>query len=124
MIATPMSVPGIATSTVARSVTPIERPDAIWEIAPVIIPPATAPRRAPTMPAQKRSGRKTVKCHRATAIVNQTTAAISSGTPGRDFVAADAGQARDGRNAFSSSVPPVLAPAARLALAALFALRA
>ena len=30
-------MPGIATSTVTRSVTPIERPDAIWKIAPVII---------------------------------------------------------------------------------------
>src|SRR5581483_8937694 len=68
------------------------------------MPPAMAPRRAPTMPAQKRSGRKTVKCHRATAIVNQTTAAISI--------------------SFRSSVPPVLSPATLLALAALLALRA
>src|SRR4051812_24515177 len=95
-----MSVPGIATSTVAMSVSPIERPDALWTIAPEITPPATAPRSAPTIPAQKRSGTNTVKCHRATATVNQTTAAISF--------------------PLRSSMPPVLSAAALLALAARF----
>src|SRR5262245_21266410 len=38
--------------------------------------PVAAPSRAPTIPPQKRSGRNTVKCQRATPIVNQTTAAI------------------------------------------------
>ena len=103
-------MPGTATSTVPRSVSPIERPDAIWKIAPVIIAAAIAPSRAPTMPAQNRSGTNTVKCHRAIPIVNQTTAAISPGPPGR--------------NCFRSSMPPVLAPAALLALAPLLALLA
>src|SRR3954451_16482662 len=118
----PTSVPGIATRTVPMSVSPIDRPEARWAIAPEIIPPAMAPSRAPTIPAQKRSGRKIVKCQSATAIVNQTTAAISAGTPGRDSVAADAGQAMDGRKVFYSSVPPVLAAASLLALAALLTL--
>ena len=44
--------------------------------APVTIAPAAAPRSAPTIPAQKRSGMKTVKCQIATPVVNQTSAAI------------------------------------------------
>src|SRR3954452_5109706 len=118
----PMSVPGIATSTVPKSVSTIERPEAMWTIAPEIMPPAIAPSRAPTIPAQKRSGTNTVKCHRAIATVNQTTAAISARTPGRDFVAADACTAMDGRNGFSSSMSPVLAAPALLALAPLLTL--
>src|SRR5215211_901694 len=102
MIATPISVPGIATRTVPISVSPIDRPEAMWMIAPEIIPPAMAPRSAPTIPAQKRSGTNTVKCHRATATVNQTTAAIS--VPLR------------------SSMPPVLSAASLLAFAALLSL--
>src|SRR4051812_47885694 len=107
----------MAMSTVPRSVSPMERPETIWKIAPEIMAPAIAPSRAPTIPAQKRSGTKTVKCQSAMPIVNQTTAAISSGTPGRDFVAADAGQAGDGRNCLCSSMSPVLAPTALLAAA-------
>src|ERR1700753_3634769 len=53
--------------------------------------PITAPRKAPTIPCQKRSGRKTVKCQRAIPIVNQTSRAISRSPP-------------------SLSVPPVFAP--------------
>src|SRR3954447_18929317 len=115
----------MAMSTVPRSVSPIERPETIWKIAPETMAPAIAQSRAPTIPAQKRSGTNTVKCQSAMPIVNQTTAAISSGAPGRDFVAADAGQAGDGRNWLCSSMPPVLAPAALLAaaLGALGALR-
>ena len=41
-------------------------------IAPKTTAPMTEPRKAPTMPCQKRSGRKTVKCQRAIPIVNQT----------------------------------------------------
>src|SRR5215212_4757357 len=97
-----MSVPGTATSTVPMSVSPIERPEAIWTIAPETMAPAIAPSRAPTIPAQKRSGMNTVKCHRAMPTVNQTTAAISAPLP--------------------SSTPPVLSPAALLAAAPRFAL--
>src|SRR5215211_6965966 len=75
------------------SVSPMPRPEAIWTIPPEIIAPATAPRRAPTIPPQKRSGRNTVKCQSAIPTVNQTTAAISTPPRGR------------------SSMPPVLAAA-------------
>src|SRR5215203_6351627 len=98
----PITVPGTATRTVPKSVSPIERPDAIWTIAPEIMPPAIAPRSAPTIPAQNRSGMNTVKCHSAIATVNQTTAAISA--------------------PLHSSMPPVLAPSPLLALAPLLAL--
>src|SRR5215207_4178414 len=66
------------------------------------MPPAIAPRSAPTMPPQNRSGTNTVKCQIAMAIVNQTTAAI--------------------RRSSRSSMPPVLAPPA-LPPAPLIALR-
>src|SRR5215217_3938071 len=102
MIATPMSVPGIATRTVPISVSPIERQDAMWTMAPEIMPPAMAPSSAPTIPAQKRSGTNTVKCHRAIATVNQTTAAISP--------------------PLRSSMPPVLSPSSLLAATSLLAL--
>ena len=52
-------------------------PLAISTIAPKTTAPITAPRKAPTIPCQKRSGRKTVKCQRAMPIVNQTSSAIS-----------------------------------------------
>src|SRR5687768_17099832 len=65
------------------SVSPMLAPVAIWAIAPVTIAPATAPPKAPTIPPRKRSGTNTVKCQRATPIVNQTTAAISESPSSR-----------------------------------------
>src|SRR5919204_6651057 len=61
---------------------------------PEIIAPAIAPRRAPTIPPQKRSGRNTVKCQSERPTTNQTSTLISA-------------------------VPPVLAAAALLASALL-----
>ena len=59
-------MPGTATRTVTMSVSPMLRPDAIWAIEPVIMAPTIAPRKAPTIPPQKRSGTNTVKCQSAT----------------------------------------------------------
>src|SRR5688500_12810552 len=60
------------------SVSPIPLLDVIWTIAPETIAPAIAPRNAPTIPPQNRSGTNTVKCHSAIPIVSHTSAAISS----------------------------------------------
>src|SRR5262245_33301636 len=68
---------------VARSVSPMPSPSAIWAIAPLTTAPAALPTKAPTMPPQKRSGTKIVKCQIATPIVNQTSAAISTSSRGR-----------------------------------------
>src|SRR6185312_5042504 len=46
-------------------------------IVPTARAPITAPTKAPTIPCQKRSGRKTVKCQRAMPIVTKTRKAIS-----------------------------------------------
>ena len=56
---------GASAKTVPMSVCPIVRPTATWTTAPEIIAPVVAPMKAPTMPLQKRSGTKTVKCQRA-----------------------------------------------------------
>src|SRR5260221_65860 len=89
-IARPIATPGIAVKAVTRSVLPRPLPLISSTIEPKTIAPSTEPRKAPTMPCQKRSGRKTVKSKRAIPIVNQTSSAISRAPP--------------------SAVPPVLAP--------------
>src|SRR3954470_6403936 len=98
-----MTVPGIAMNACRRSVcarSGTERPEMP---NPNAAAPTTAARNAPTIPPQKRSGRKTVKCHRAMPIITHTSRLMPY-LPGP---------------APPSSPPVLLAPAvARLALAA------
>ncbi len=75
------AVPGIAISAVERSVSPRLLPLTSWTIIPKTIEPSTAPRKAPTIPCQNRSGRKTVKCQRAIPMMKKTTRAISEHLP-------------------------------------------
>src|SRR3954447_23401940 len=102
--ARPIATPGTASSAVAMSVSPRLLPLTATVSSPKITAPLTAPMKAPTIPCQKWSGRKTVKCQRAMPIVNQTSRAIS---------------APPLPTSRRSSVPPVLAAL----LAALAALR-
>ena len=63
------ATPGIATRAVVTSVSPTPLPLTISTMPPKATAPIVAPRKAPTMPCQKRSGRKTVKCQSAMPIV-------------------------------------------------------
>src|SRR4051794_22385445 len=63
------------------SVSPSPFPLAPCTISPKTIAPSTAPRKAPTIPCQKRSGRKTVKCQRAMPMMKKTTRAIELPPP-------------------------------------------
>src|SRR4051812_16680985 len=77
----PIATPGIASSAVAKSVSPRDLPLTARVRRPKITAPLTAPMKAPTIPCQKWSGRKTVKCQRAMPIVNQTSRAITQPPP-------------------------------------------
>src|SRR4051794_23683823 len=77
----PATAPGMASIACARSTSSrlgIEKP---LMISATTTEPMSAPRNAPTMPPQKRSGRYTVKCHRAMPIMTHTRTAISRPSP-------------------------------------------
>src|SRR3954452_7330850 len=78
----PMSAPGIASTACRRWVS--DSPG-MWKpliASPNRNEPSSAPMNAPTIPPQKRSGSQMVKCHRASPIMTQASAATSGSSRG------------------------------------------
>src|SRR5918999_2552946 len=72
-MASPIAEPGIAIRAWTSSVSFWPGTVPPFTAKPKIAAETTAARKAPTMPPQKRSGRKTVKCQTAMPIMTQTT---------------------------------------------------
>src|SRR3954451_15136608 len=73
----PMIAPGIASTAVSRCVSSWPGIVPPLTMTPKMNAPNSAPRNAPTIPPQKRSGRKIVKCQMASPIITHANAAIS-----------------------------------------------
>src|SRR5215212_9304443 len=74
----PARAPGIASRAAASVVSSWPGTVKPLTAKPTMTAPASAPRNAPTIPPQKRSGRNTVKCQIAMPIMAQTSMDISA----------------------------------------------